>query len=124
MLIKYFQILLLYRFKVKFTTEQMHCCHYPMANVLEATILTGNYKGEVVIIPRISITPTDLPLNFKRLQFPVRRAFAMTIDKTQGQSLKICGINSEYSCFSHGQLYVAYSRDPDPDIVEYIEFSG
>ena len=45
--------------------------------------------------------PTDLPFDFKRLQFPVRLAFAMTINKSQGQSLSVCGINLENHCFSH-----------------------
>jgi len=34
----------------------------------------------------------------------------MTINTTQGQSLQVCGLNLENPCFSHGQLYVAYSR--------------
>ena len=44
--------------------------------------------------------PTDMPFEFKRLQFPIRLAFAMTINKSQGQSLKVCGLNLEHSCFS------------------------
>ncbi|UYV69861.1 K02A2.6-like [Cordylochernes scorpioides] len=31
---------------------------------------------------------TDMPFEFKRLQFPIRLAFAMTIKKSQGQSFK------------------------------------
>jgi ATP-dependent DNA helicase PIF1 len=81
-----------------------------MNNVIEATILKGKYSGENVLIPRIPMIPTDLPFDFKRLQFPVRLAFAMTINKAQGQSLNVCGINLEYPCFSHGNLYVACSR--------------
>ncbi|KAL4153788.1 hypothetical protein QTP88_001621 [Uroleucon formosanum] len=76
-------------------------------NVIEATILKGKYKGEYVLIPCIPMIPTDVPFEFKRLQFPVRLAFAMTINKSQGQSLSVCGINLENPCFSHGQLYVA-----------------
>ncbi|KAJ8889746.1 hypothetical protein PR048_009247, partial [Dryococelus australis] len=79
-------------------------------NVIEATILKGNYREEDVLIPRIPMIRTDIPFVFKRLQFPVRLAFAMTINKSQGQSLSVCGINLENPCFSHDQLYVACSR--------------
>ena len=85
-----------------------------MNNVIEATIIKGKYKGEDVLIPRIPMIPTDLPFDFKRLQFPVRLAFAMTINKSQGQSLEVCGINLEFPCFAHGQLYVAWSRVGKP----------
>lgn len=83
-------------------------------NVIEATILKGKYKGEDVLIPRIPMIPNDMPFSFKRLQFPVRLAFAMSINKSQGQSLSVCGINLENPCFSHGQLYVACSRVGKP----------
>ncbi|GFX62032.1 ATP-dependent DNA helicase [Trichonephila clavipes] len=85
-----------------------------MNNVIEATILTGKFKGEDVLLPRIPMIPTDMPFEFKRLQFPVRLAFAMTINKEQGQSLQVCGLNLDNPCFSHGQLYVACSRVGKP----------
>ncbi|KAL8600083.1 hypothetical protein ACOMHN_051629 [Nucella lapillus] len=34
----------------------------------------------------------------------------MSINKSQGQSLKVVGVNLKQPCFSHGQLYVACSR--------------
>ncbi|ESO11894.1 hypothetical protein HELRODRAFT_71363 [Helobdella robusta] len=40
--------------------------------------------------------PTDLPFDFKRLKFPVRLAFAMTLNKSQGQSLEVCRINLKF----------------------------
>jgi ATP-dependent DNA helicase PIF1 len=58
--------------------------------------------------------PTDMPFEFKRIQFPICRAFAMTINKSQGQSLSVCGLNLENKCFSHGQLYVACTRVGKP----------
>lgn len=61
-----------------------------MINVIEATILEGRFKGEDVLIPRIPIIPTEPPFDIKRLQFPVRLAFAMIINKAQGQSLEVC----------------------------------
>ena len=45
-----------------------------------------------------------------RRQFPIRLAFAMTINKAQGQSLKRVGIYLKRPVFAHGQLYVALSR--------------
>ena len=86
-----------------------------MSNVIEATILTGPFKGEDVLIPRIPMIPTDMPFEFIRLQFPIRLAFATTINKAQGQSLGFCGLDLDTDCFSHGQLYVAYSRVGKPD---------
>jgi ATP-dependent DNA helicase PIF1 len=83
-------------------------------NVIEATVLTGCAKGENVFIPRIPLISEDLAITFQRLQFPVRIAFAMTINKSQGQSLKVAGVNLETPCFSHGQLYVACSRVGNP----------
>jgi len=53
--------------------------------------------------------PTDLPFIFKLLQFPVRLAFAMTINKTQRQSLCVAGLNLENPYFSHGQLTMLYA---------------
>jgi ATP-dependent DNA helicase PIF1 len=53
--------------------------------------LNGKFKGEDVLLPRIPMITTDMPFEFKRLLFPVRLAFAMTINKAQGQSLKVCG---------------------------------
>ncbi|UYV67627.1 hypothetical protein LAZ67_5001401 [Cordylochernes scorpioides] len=79
-------------------------------NVLQARILTGSFRGEEVLIPRIPIIPNDLPFKFRRLQFPVMVAFAMTINKSQGQTLQVVGVHLESPCFSHGQLYVACSR--------------
>ena len=56
-------------------------------NVIEATICTGQYAGESVFIPRIPLIPSDCTIPFKRLQFPVKLSFAMTINKPQGQTL-------------------------------------
>jgi ATP-dependent DNA helicase PIF1 len=77
-----------------------------MNNVILATIFKGKYKGKDILIPRIPLIPNDMSFDFKRLKFPVRLAFAMSINKSQGQSLSVCGINYENPCFSHGQLRV------------------
>jgi ATP-dependent DNA helicase PIF1 len=81
-----------------------------MKNVIEAIILNDKFRGENILLPRIPIIPTDVPIQFKHLQFPIRLAFAMTINKSQGQTMSVCGLDLSTSCFSHGQLYVACSR--------------
>ena len=55
--------------------------------LIECTILTGNETGETVFIPRIAMIPSELPFQFKRLQFPIKLVFGMTINKAQGQTL-------------------------------------
>ena len=61
---------------------------------LEVEISIGKYKGKRFYIPRLNITPTDLdlPLDLKRIQFPIRSAFAMTINKAQGATLNYVGV--------------------------------
>ena len=46
----------------------------------------------------------------QRRQFPVRPAFVMTINKFQGQTLERAGVFLPKPVFTHGQLYVAFSR--------------
>ena len=87
-----------------------------MTNIIEAKILTGLFKVKDVLIPRIPMIPTDMSFQFKRLQFPIRLAFAITINKTEGQFLELCGLYLHTDCFSHGQLYVACSRVGNPEI--------
>ncbi|XP_037809132.1 ATP-dependent DNA helicase PIF1-like [Lucilia sericata] len=79
-------------------------------NVIEATILTGCAKGDTVFIPRIPLKTSNYPFEFKRLQFPLKISFAVTINKSQGQTLKVAGVDLTDECFSHGQFYVACSR--------------
>ena len=79
-------------------------------HVIEATILTGCDKGEDAFIPRIPLIPSNVPFEFKRLQFPVRLSFAMSINKSQGQTLAVAGLHLVEPCLSHGQLYVGCSR--------------
>jgi hypothetical protein len=63
------------------------------------------------MLPRITLTsPEQYPFAFARHQFPIRPAFAVTINKAQGSTYNRVGINLTKPVFSHGQLYVALSR--------------
>jgi ATP-dependent DNA helicase PIF1 len=52
--------------------------------VIEAEIITGNNVGKRVFIPRMIMCPsgTDWPFVLRRRQFPIRVAFAITINKS------------------------------------------
>jgi hypothetical protein len=86
--------------------------------VIGAKILAGSFTDNIVLIPRIPLTTNDdgsSPIKFTRLQFPIRPAFALTINKAQGQTLATTGLYLPLSVFAHGQLYVALSRCSDPN---------
>jgi ATP-dependent DNA helicase PIF1 len=81
-----------------------------LPHLIELKVLTGCAAGETVLIPRIPLIPSDIPFRFKRLRFPLRVSFAITINKAQGQSFNTVGVDVSEECFSHGQLYVVCSR--------------
>jgi len=86
-------------------------------NIVEAKISCGPYKNEKVLIPRIPLKSSESSLNFpmKRLQFPIVPCFAMTINKSQGQTFKKMGVDLSTPCFAHGMFYVAASRTGSAD---------
>ena len=88
-------------------------CRGCFNNVIDAEILTGQYAGTCVFLPRIPLKTTEnvhLPFVMIRRQFPIRLSFALTINKAQGQTIPNVGIYLPDHVFSHGQLYVALSR--------------
>ena len=89
--------------------------------VLKCTFASGEkFLGHTVLLPRI--LPSTAPLKtwgfvWKRPQFPVRLAFALT--NAQGQTLARVAVWLERPCFSQGQFYVAASRSGHSDSLRF-----
>ncbi|XP_058741412.1 uncharacterized protein LOC131613789 [Vicia villosa] len=81
-------------------------------HVIEARVMVGKGYGNLVYIPRMDMSPSQSPWPFKlkRRQFPIVVSYAMTINKSQGQSLDTVGLYFPRDVFTHGQIYVAISR--------------
>ncbi|RAL47654.1 hypothetical protein DM860_017630 [Cuscuta australis] len=64
-------------------------------HIISCYIAFGEYKDKHVFIPRIPLQISrdeHCSIPFKRTQFPLKLCFAMTINKSQGQTLEFAGI--------------------------------
>ncbi len=86
--------------------------HRRIGRLLEVEIMSGDRRGEFHYLPRIvqSIKNVKLPFTLSRVQFPMQPCFAMTVHKSQGQTLDVVGIFFTRNAWAHGLLYVAASR--------------
>ena len=78
---------------------------------IQVRIISGDHKGHLAFIPRITLDSAeeDFPFILSQHQFPLCLGFAITINKSQGQSPYTVGLNLTTPVFTHGQLYVALS---------------
>ncbi|KAE9386593.1 DNA repair and recombination protein PIF1 [Gymnopus androsaceus JB14] len=66
------------------------------------------------------IIGVHVPFILERQQFPVCLAFAMSIHKLQGQSVKQVGLNLQSPVYTHGQFYVTLSNSTTKQGVKVI----
>ncbi|CAN0514437.1 unnamed protein product, partial [Scytosiphon promiscuus] len=80
--------------------------------ILPYTLKVSTLKGETVHwIPRITFSfITWQGVDVKRVQFPVRLCFAVTVHRSQGQTLERVVFYLRRDVFMHGCLYVGLSR--------------
>lgn len=86
--------------------------HRRVGKCLEVEIISGALKGEFHYVPRLVLTFTNpsMPFTLRRVQFPLMPGWAMTVHKSQGQTLDRVGIYFPRPTWAHGLLYVAVSR--------------
>jgi hypothetical protein len=84
--------------------------------VTEQTLYSSGlyWLYKITILPRIQLCLSDpiVPFILCRRLVSIKIAFAMTIKKAQGQTLKRVGIYPPSPVFPHGQLFVAFSPNP------------
>ena len=97
-------------------------CRSFKSHIIEVEIATGPNKGATFLIPRINVISIEIQatIPFKRRHFKIRPASAMTINKAQGQTLDSVGLFHTTPVFSHGQLYIAFSRIKQPSSIKIL----
>ena len=79
---------------------------------IEVQLLDQQGPPESKLIPRTTFKETwpGTGIVLERIQFPLRLAYAVTYNKSQGQTLEYVVLDVRNPVFAHGQLYVGLTR--------------
>ena len=90
-----------------------------LSRIIYATKLgcNANDTNTTIMIPEIPIHAKQdyFPFILERIQWPVRIAYVMSINKAQDQTFTKCSLLLPNSVFTHRQLYVGLSRCGEPN---------
>jgi ATP-dependent DNA helicase PIF1 len=85
-----------------------------LLSIHDFSITVQMASGQPAVLPRInfSIDPelSGLPFTLLRRQYPIIPAYALTVHRVQGQTLRFVGLFFRGDVFCHGMLYTALSR--------------
>ena len=89
----------------RYIVKQLH------QHIIKAKFTMGTSAGRTIFIPRIThvTQENEYPFERRRKQFPIKPAFAVTANKSQGQTFERIGVYLPNNFFSH-RLYVAMFR--------------
>jgi len=78
-------------------------------------MLSGSFYRQLRLIPYIKLTSIEgeLPFIIGRRQFLIRLYFAITVNKSQGQSFNFVRVNLRIPVFTYRQPYIALLRVTD-----------
>ena len=108
--------------KIKYFLRFLNNCHIfftfqknlniNLKNNFDKTLFAGKNIGDKIFIRIMNLVTFDLGLSFKfqRRQFSISICFALTINKSQCQSLSRIRLYLPRTIFAHEQLYVVISR--------------
>ena len=85
--------------------------------ILQKLTCDEDDENKILSLPRIPMTSTqsNLPFTLKRTQFPIKLAFTVTFNRAQSQTVPgDCGMLLPKSVWTHGQIYVGFSRCGNP----------
>ena len=95
------------------TNKRVRILEFEKVGIKVQTIENDNSPGEIHFIPRIRFRftlPYGDSYEVTRTQFPLRLAYAVSINKSQGQQYEDILFDTTHQAFTHGHLYVALSR--------------